>query len=227
MTTVIDIFDYSDECAICFYPIITDKYVTDCSHTFHHTCIHEWSLYIPTCPFCKLTINIPDSNLEITTDEELRIAEIINSGLVSDLEYQKYQKRIKQEREIMSHNVALIHEPRSNVNSAVIINDYGNDIQDMSMRDLLRMRVLIFCEAINAFVMIWYSEYIFQVSIVTVAFVTTALHRGKIRVLKRFTLVLKLIFILYSVSVEQMYNHYAFYYFWLTWLTWFALTFIK
>jgi len=83
-----DISNNLDDCSICFYPIITDKYVTDCSHTFHHTCIHEWSLHMPIChcPLCNFIINIPELNNEITTDEDTRIACITNATLVDDID---------------------------------------------------------------------------------------------------------------------------------------------
>jgi hypothetical protein len=235
MTTVVDIFDNLDvynnldvfdnlyECAICFYPIITDKYVTDCSHTFHHTCIHEWSMYSPNCPFCKLTINIPEFNHEITPDEETRIAEIINSGLISDLEYQEYQKNIKRERETMPNNITLVNA------SIVLINDYtthncDNDMQDTTRRDLLRMRALMFYETFNSLILVCYSEYLFQVSIITVALGTSIVHMKNIYNLCHLTFLLKIIFIISSVSVEPRYNHYGFY---VSCFPWIVVTLIK
>ena len=76
METIVVTPNNLEECAVCFYPIITDKYVTDCSHTFHHTCIHEWSLHKPICPLCNFVINIPEFNIEIHTDDDITLPNV-------------------------------------------------------------------------------------------------------------------------------------------------------
>jgi len=228
MATVIDVFDNLCECSICFYPIITDKYVTDCSHTFHHTCIREWSLYIPNCPLCKLTINVPEFNLEISPDEEMRIAEIINSGLISDFEYKEYQKHIKCKRETMVNEQQTINA------SIVIINDSptsDDDEQDTKIKDLSRMRILMLYETFNSLILICYSEYLFQVSIVAIASGTSIVYRKNVCNLRHLTLLLKIFFILSTLSLESSYNHYESSYnhygFYISCFSWIAMALIK
>jgi hypothetical protein len=198
-----------EECAICFYPILTDKYVTDCSHTFHHTCIQEWSLHRSICPLCNFIIKIPELNIEITPDEETRIADITNSGLVDDLEFKRYQKRIKRQRSIILNNRTTQISPNNNNNTSIfIMGDYtalegADDLQDMTRREFNRIHALIFCESINAVVLISYSVYLLQLFLIFLALITGIAYRKKIIGTRYSTLFLKFLYILYSVSTEQ------------------------
>jgi hypothetical protein len=224
-----DISNNLDDCSICFYPIITDKYVTDCSHTFHHTCIHEWSLHIPIChcPLCNFIINIPELNNEITTDEDTRIACITNTTLVDDIEFQRYQQHIREQRELLSNSNITQISPESNFSTIVVAGDYasleGDDIQ-VTQR---RTRTLIFGEMINAFILMLYSVYIMQLSLILFAFAVSVSHRKKVIDAKYFTLFIKILFILYSVSIDQNKEIDYNYDFYVSCFPWFTISLIK
>lgn len=231
MDTIVDMSNNLDECAICFYPIITDKYVTDCSHTFHHTCIHEWSIHRSICPLCNCIIQIPELNIEITTNEETRIADIINSGLADDLEFKRYQKRIKRQRSIILNNQTTQISPNNN-SSIFIIGDYtelegADDLQNITRTEFNRIHALIFYESINAVVLIYYSVYLFQLFLIFLALITGIAYRKKIIGTRYSTLFLKILYILYSVSTEQTeqldYNG-IFYFYCFVWIT---ISFVK
>jgi len=227
MVTLSDISNNLDDCSICFYPIITDKYVTDCSHTFHHTCIREWSLHRSICPLCNFIINVPNYSIDITQDDELIIADMTSSNLIENLEFQRYQHHIRQQREIISNTQVTQISPESNFSTIVVAGDYtsleGDDAQVMP----IRTRTLILCEMINSLILMLYSVYIMQLSLILLASAVGVSHRKKVFDAKYFTLFLKLLFILYSISVEQTgeidYN----YDFYLVCVPWFSLSLIK
>jgi len=231
MVTFADISNNLDDCSICFYPIITDKYVTDCSHTFHHTCIKEWSHHKSICPLCNFTINIPELNNEITPDEDIRISHITNSGIVDDLEFQRYQQNIREQRILLTNAHITQVSPESNFSTIVVAGDYASfegDDNDNAIQVIpLRTRALIFCEMANAVILVLYSAYVMQLVLIMFASTMGVLHRKKVLEANYFTLFLKILFILYSVSVEQIgeidYN----YDFYVAVIPWFSVSLIK
>ena len=42
-----------DECPICYEHLTQSQKTLQCGHTFHNACINRWSLYSPTCPYCR------------------------------------------------------------------------------------------------------------------------------------------------------------------------------
>ena len=53
---VVPIKDDDDEiCVICLQPIIYKYlvYKTNCGHTFHRNCLHEWLCKNKSCPICR------------------------------------------------------------------------------------------------------------------------------------------------------------------------------
>ena len=44
-----------DICVICLQPIIYKYlvYKTNCNHTFHRNCLHEWLCKNKSCPICR------------------------------------------------------------------------------------------------------------------------------------------------------------------------------
>jgi hypothetical protein len=212
MNVIIGINENVDECAICFYPIITDKYVTDCSHSFHHTCLREWSFYLSKCPLCNMTINIPDFIIEIPPDEVARIKNVLSPELIIDLEYQKYQKQIKLERATKNNNSRLIgYELQHN---CVVVTDCSGFVYVTGKS----RRVLICCNTINTFVLVFYSENLFQAGIVLVVFGTSVAQRKNARELCCFPFLLKIVFILSSIMTQQLHNQYLFIFSCLTWI---------
>jgi len=232
METIVVTPNNLEECAVCFYPIITDKYVTDCSHTFHHTCIHEWSLHKPICPLCNFVINIPEFNIEIPTDDDITLPNATNSCLIDDLEFQRYQQRVKRQREIMTNNHISQIIPHNDNNSIFITGDYTTlegvyDLEDTTRREFNRIHALIICETINAIVLISYSVYLLQLFIILLALLTGVAYRKK-HIDTRFSvLFLKFIFILYSVSIErnEQIDYNRFFYF--SCVPWITISFIK
>ena len=62
----------NEECIICLHPIINDKYVTNCSHVYHHACIYEWSKKKKTCPLCISRIVIPNFNTNDPNNQQIQ-----------------------------------------------------------------------------------------------------------------------------------------------------------
>jgi hypothetical protein len=128
-----------EECSICFYPIQTDKYVTDCSHTFHYACLHEWSLQKSSCPLCVLNIKLPDS----TRNEDMVVLSGVMSQDMDDLIFQH-----------------IVLQP---VSSLAI--DYYvpiTHVEDVTTREYYRIFVIKSCDTINSIVLTYYSTYFIQ-----------------------------------------------------------------
>jgi hypothetical protein len=116
------------ECSICFYPVISDKYVTECEHTFHQSCLRKWNLQRLSCPLCngKITeigtlVNDLDYQSYIASISiDVSRSEI--GTLVNDLEYQRYVETINR-HDIVAVNNNNNYE-RNRRGDLVIINDY-------------------------------------------------------------------------------------------------------
>ena len=230
------------ECTICFYPITSDKYVTDCSHTFHHACIQEWSLQKPSCPLCNALITVPEYNHGDTSEEEIRETTSIESGLVDDLEFRRYQEHVErqrhqQERERIENTRISRIVPTGSGSTILIIGDYNEfesddedgmrDITLMTRCDYIKMRILIFIETTNTIILLAFSVYILQIALLFLSLISVILYRKKKHDMRYISLFFKILFILYSVSIEYTSEYNYDLEFYITCVPWVGLIMIK
>lgn len=160
---IIDLSNNLIECTICFYPVINDKYVTDCSHTFHHICLYEWCQQKNICPLCTSEIIIAPFNVEHANNGEMELREsgTTNSSLIDAIEYQRYLEYIERQRysreQREMENARIGESGRGNGSTIVIINDYNAIVSDdedsqydneveITTRERIKMRIYIFLE---------------------------------------------------------------------------------
>lgn len=242
METIVDIPKNILECTICFYPITSDKYVTDCSHTFHHTCIQEWSLQKPSCPLCNALITVPEFNHGDTSEEEIRATTSIEPSLVDNLEFQRYQEHVErqrhqQERERIENTRISRIVPTGSGSTIVIIGDYNefeSDDEDgvrertiMTRRDYIKMRILIFAETANTIILLSFSVYMLQIALLFFSFISATLYRKKMQDMRCLSLFFKILFIVYSVSIEYTSEYNYDNEFYITCVPWVGLIMIK
>jgi len=190
-----------EECSICFYPIQTDKYVTDCSHTFHYACLHEWSLHKSSCPLCVLNIKLPDS----TRNEDMVVLSGVISQDMDDLIFQH----------IMLQPV-----------SSLAIDDYIpiTYVEDVTRREYYRMFVIKSCDTINSIVLTYYSIYFIQFIFLFIILLSNLYNKRKNIRFKYSILLCKCIYIIYSLYIEQTDGHPVFY---ISCFPWIAITYYK
>jgi hypothetical protein len=54
-----------DSCSICLENVHKNKVELACRHSFHKTCIVEWSSYHSTCPYCRHPFDICDYDMKM------------------------------------------------------------------------------------------------------------------------------------------------------------------
>lgn len=173
------------ECSICFYPVISDKYVTECEHTFHHSCLREWNLQRLSCPLCnsKITeigtlVNDLDYRSYIATISiDVSYTEI--GTLVNDLDYQRYVETInRQNMGVVNNNARTDIVPYNGGNrqgDIIIINDYnetyvheidGNvtfdtpfDVNSRKNRTLIVLEIITTCGVISCSVSVLHISF--------------------------------------------------------------------
>lgn len=218
---IIDLSDNLIECAICFYPVIIDKYVTDCSHTFHHICLYEWCQQKKVCPLCTKEITIEPFNDEPidNTEIELRQVGTTGSSLVDNMEFQRYLEYVERQRysrEQRELENAMIEEMGSQTNSTiVIINDYNalvsyneqsnnqNEIV-ISKQEKIKMRIYIFLEFSTTLVLTSYILNAIQMIILILSTMTSVTYKLRFNNARFLSLFFKVMFIFYSIVLKQI-----------------------
>ena len=218
-----DIIDLSNnfiECTICFYPVLNDKYVTDCSHTFHHICLYEWCQQKNVCPLCTKEIEIEPFNQENTDNNELelRCAGLVEPGLVDNIEFQRYLEYVERQRfsrEQQELANSRIEEPRQQGSTIVIINDYNALVSDdeesqnvneivISTRDKIKMRIYVFFELTTTLVLTSYILDVIQLSILLLCLTSSVTYKMRFNDMRFLSLFFKIIFIIYNVVLTQI-----------------------
>lgn len=218
-----DIIDLSNnfiECTICFYPVLNDKYVTDCSHTFHHICLYEWCQQKNVCPLCTKEIEIEPFNQENTDNNEmeLRCAGLVEPGLIDNIEFQRYLEYVERQRfsrEQQELANSRIEESRQQGSTIVIINDYNALVSDdeetqndnmvvISTRDKIKIRIYVFFELTTTLVLTSYILDVIQLSILLLSTSTSISYKLRFNDMRFLSLFFKVIFISYSVVLTQI-----------------------
>lgn len=215
------------ECIICFYPVINDKYVTDCSHTFHHICIYEWYQQRQKCPLCTKDIQInPFINCnENNENNELGHSIPTVSQLVDNSEFQRYleyiqrQRYKREQRELNNARNEQNNQHNQHNPTVLIINDYNrlenDDYNEHSQiyneiiitnNERIKMKICIIFELTSTLVLITYITDVIQSVIITLSTVSSISYRIKLNDIKSLSLLFKIIFILYSLTlIEKIY----------------------
>lgn len=215
---VIDLSNNIPECTICFYPITNDKYVTRCFHTFHHSCILEWSLERSVCPLCNSNISIPefnDSNYEI----EMRNGENASLNLVETLEFQRYLEQVERHRQMREREEEdRIREIETRTNSTILVignyEPYNSDEEDsnninqiiISPGEKIRIHFLIFIEFSTTIVIINFTIDVIQLFFIIFSFISIITYRIKCNKYRFLSLVFKSLFILYTLTIFEDVN---------------------
>jgi|AntAceMinimDraft_5_1070358.scaffolds.fasta_scaffold05799_3 hypothetical protein len=205
------------ECSICFYPITSDKYVTECEHTFHNNCLNEWTVQKPSCPLCNASIHIPEFNYDI----EIQYAELteeshdISANVItsSNLDYKRYIETIWRQRlNEESNNERANVTPFNGDSTVILINDYtefnvtnGSDINNQDVFDVKskRNRTLIALEVITTCSAMSYSVNVLHTSIALVAGATTISWRTRSMPNKLPALLFKIIYLIYYIYKQN------------------------
>ena len=218
---IIDLSNNVIECTICFYPVINDKYVTDCSHTFHHICLYEWCQQKNICPLCTKDIEIKPFNRENTDNNEmeLRSAGLVEPGLIDNIEFQRYLEYVERQRfsrEQRELENSRIEENRQHQGSTiVIINDYNALVSDeevsqgdnelvISSREKIKMRIYIFFELTTTLVLTTYILNVIQLSVILLCITSSVTYKMRLNDNRFLSLFLKIIFIIYNVILTQI-----------------------
>lgn len=219
-----DIIDLSNnfiECTICFYPVLNDKYVTDCSHTFHHICLYEWYQQKNVCPLCTKEIEIEPFNQENADNNELelRCAGLVEPGLVDNIEFRRYleyverQRLSREQREIVN---SRIEETTPHQGSTiVIINDYNalesddehsqnDNMVVISTRERVKIRIYVFLEFATTLVITSYILNILQFLILLLCLTSSLTYKMRFNDMRFLSLFFKVIFISYNVVLTQI-----------------------
>lgn len=219
-----DIIDLSNnfiECTICFYPVLNDKYVTDCSHTFHHICLYEWCQQKNVCPLCTKEIEIEPFNQENADNNELEIrcAGLVEPGLVDNIEFRRYleyverQRLSREQREIVN---SRIEETTPHQGSTiVIINDYNalesddehsqnDNMVVISTRERVKIRIYVFLEFATTLVITSYILNILQFLILLLCLTSSLTYKMRFNDMRFLSLFFKVIFISYNVVLTQI-----------------------
>ena len=218
---IVDLCNNFIECAICFYPVLNDKYVTDCSHTFHHICLYEWCQQKNICPLCTKDIEIKPFNRENTDNNEmeLRSAGLVEPGLIDNIEFQRYLEYVERQRfsrEQRELENSRIEENRQHQGSTiVIINDYNALVSDeevsqgdnelvISSREKIKMRIYIFFELTTTLVLTTYILNVIQLSVILLCITSSVTYKMRLNDNRFLSLFLKIIFIIYNVILTQI-----------------------
>ena len=218
---IVDLCNNFIECAICFYPVFNDKYVTDCSHTFHHICLYEWCQQKNICPLCTKDIEIKPFNRENTDNNEmeLRSAGLVEPGLIDNIEFQRYLEYVERQRfsrEQRELENSRIEENRQHQGSTiVIINDYNALVSDeevsqgdnelvISSREKIKMRIYIFFELTTTLVLTTYILNVIQLSVILLCITSSVTYKMRLNDKRFLSLFLKIIFIIYNVILTQI-----------------------
>jgi len=219
-----DIIDLSNnfiECTICFYPVLNDKYVTDCSHTFHHICLYEWYQQKNVCPLCTKEIEIEPFNQENADNNELEIrcAGLVEPGLVDNIEFRRYleyverQRLSREQREIVN---SRIEETTPHQGSTiVIINDYNalesddehsqnDNMVVISTQERMKIRIYVFLEFATTLVITSYILNILQFLILLLCLTSSLTYKMRFNDMRFLSLFFKVIFISYNVVLTQI-----------------------
>lgn len=218
-----DIIDLSNnfiECTICFYPVLNDKYVTDCSHTFHHICLYEWCQQKNVCPLCTKEIEIEPFNQENTDNNEmeLRCAGLVEPGLIDNIEFQRYLEYVERQRfsrEQQELANSRIEESRQQGSTIVIINDYNALVSDdeesqnvneivISTRDKIKIRIYVFFELTTTLVLTSYILDVIQLSILLLCLTSSVTYKMRFNDMRFLSLFFKIVFIIYNVVLTQI-----------------------
>ena len=229
------------ECSICFYPVISDKYVTECEHTFHHSCLREWALQRLSCPLCnsKITeigtlVNDLDYQSYIETISiDVSHAEI--GTLVNDLEYQRYVETIHRQdivAVINNNNARTYVVPYNGGNrqgDIVIINDYdetdvheidGNvtfdtpfDVNSIKNRTLIVLEIITTCGIISC------SVSVLHISFASLCGISSICWRVRFIPNKALPYIFKSAYLFFYLYLQR--NYYILYIF----IPWFVLLF--
>lgn len=218
-----DIIDLSNnfiECTICFYPVLNDKYVTDCSHTFHHICLYEWCQQKNVCPLCTKEIEIEPFNQENADNNEmeLRCAGLVEPGLIDNIEFQRYLEYVERQRfsrEQQELANSRIEESRQQGSTIVIINDYNALVSDdeesqnvneivISTRDKIKIRIYVFFELTTTLVLTSYILDVIQLSILLLCLTSSVTYKMRFNDMRFLSLFFKIVFIIYNVVLTQI-----------------------
>lgn len=218
---IVDLSNNFIECVICFYPVLNDKYVTDCSHTFHHICLYEWYQQKNVCPLCTKEIVIEQFNQKNTDDSdmELRYTGLAESGLIDTIEYQRYleyierQRHSREQREL--ENLQIEETGQHSDSTIVIFNDYNALVSDeedshsdsdivISPREKIKMRVYIFLEFTISLTLITYILNVLQLSILILCISTSVTYKMQFTDMQFLSLFFKIIFIIYYFILTHM-----------------------
>ena len=217
----IDLSNNIIECTICFYPVISDKYVTDCSHTFHHLCLYEWCQQKNVCQLCTKTISIEPFNDETldNAEIELRRTEITDSHLVDTIEFQRYleyierQRYYREQREMENARIERMgHQTNSTI---VVINDYNvlesdeeqsqnDNVVIISTRERVKMRIYVFLEFTTTLALTSYILNIIQFLILILSTTSSISYKLRFNDMRFLSLFFKVIFIIYSIMLRQI-----------------------
>jgi hypothetical protein len=222
---IIDLSNNFIECTICFYPVLNDKYVTDCSHTFHHICLYEWCQQKKICPLCTKDIEIKPFNQENTDNNEmeLRSAGLVEPGLIDNIEFQRYleyverQRLSREQREFANSRIEETTPQRGS--TIVIINDYNTLESDdeqsqneqsqndnmivISTRERVKIRIYVFLEFTTTFALTSYILNKLQLLLLLLSTSTSISYKLRFNDMRFLSLVFKVIFISYSVVITQ------------------------
>ena len=218
-----DIIDLSNnliECTICFYPVLNDKYVTDCSHTFHHICLYEWCQQKNVCPLCTKEIEIEPFNQENADNNEmeLRCAGLVEPGLIDNIEFQRYLEYVERQRfsrEQQELANSRIEESRQQGSTIVIINDYNALVSDdeesqnvneivISTRDKIKIRIYVFFELTTTLFLTSYILDVIQLSILLLCLTSSVTYKMRFNDMRFLSLFFKIVFIIYNVVLTQI-----------------------
>jgi hypothetical protein len=195
----------SIECSICFYPILSEKYVTECKHTFHHNCLREWTLQRPVCPLCNSNIDLPAFNdvnfgdMQTGSETELRT-------LANDLDYQRYIETIRRQSLVDANNnynnISNNALPYVGDATVIIVNDYDMFIENTQFNIYsTKNRVLIVIEFISTCSVISNSINPLHTIIAAIGGITTGCWRVRFLPNRALPLIVKIVYILYYAYV--------------------------
>lgn len=218
---IIDLSNNLIECTICFYPVINDKYVTDCSHTFHHICLYEWCQQKNICPLCTSEIIIAPFNVEDANNGEMELREsgTTNSSLIDAIEYQRYLEYIERQRysreQREMENARIGESGRGNGSTIVIINDYNAIVSDdedsqydneveITTRERIKMRIYIFLELTTTLALTLYILNVMQFTILLLCACSSITYKMRLNNMRFLSLFLKIIYIIYSVLLTHI-----------------------
>lgn len=106
----------SNECSICYEPLINNTTKLPCNHIFHNTCINSWiTINNNTCPYCRFSLNQlrvpktyydniiqPDGNIDTLTVDNFRHFYYINTDAYTNDKILEFIDKIHQAHEIKS-----------------------------------------------------------------------------------------------------------------------------